>query len=117
MLPFALESAPIWWNRKGERVAGEAHATCCGCPKGYLAHVCLNTDGTRRHAVLAPGYRRNGAGVYTKKRPPRGPAVMRHEASDGYPEGESREYAGFTIYVDTTVVCHLCGKRQIVRGR
>lgn len=111
MLPFALETQPTWQRWPDGWMCGEAAAVCCGCGQA-LARVRCFTYTSRRDVDMYPGYRPNGAGVYVRKRTPRTPTY-----SEILGTKIDMGYIGLEVYGNTTVICHGCGKRQIVRGR
>ncbi len=113
VLPFALELAPTPIIREGKPWGSKAKIVCCGCGQ-QLGERSLWMPNHPGSVTLYPGYRLNGAGVYVRKRPPRGPYDTWETET-----GKGVDYV-FHLYVEShvTIICHRheCRKRQIVRG-
>lgn len=112
MLPFALEmqSTPVIF--RGMPFGAKAPIVCCGCGQRLATRGFL-PNGQRGYPSLYPGYRVNGAGIYVRKRPPRGPYDTWDDEA-----GKGVDYVFILIVEsDCTVVCHRCETRQIVRAR
>lgn len=118
VLPFALETQPTWQETNEAFVIGMGAVACCGCEQSLATSVFVRIVSQVRKAgmTLAPGYRRNGAGEYLRKRHPRRPSEGLYLREGSANELESaRGYVGEGIEQDAVVVCHRCGRRQIVR--
>jgi len=112
VLPFALEMQAIPVTLEGRPFGAKIPIVCCGCGQ-RLATDSILPRGQRGFPTLYPGYRMNGAGVYVRKRPPRGPYDTWDDET-----GKGIDYVfHLAVESDVTVICHRCKKRQIVRVR
>lgn len=124
VLPFALETQPTCRPISENRAYGRSVIACCGCGqrlgKGLYYWLDLQSLTSPRQArvTLTTGYRRNGHGVFLRKRRPRRsvelPRIFEDEADD---LNGIRVCIGEAIQQNAPIVCHRCGRRQIVRVR